>query len=59
MHNMSNIEVHGLQQHKATLSSTAFSQKQESEATVGTDSPKLDILKLEQNIALFDEFQFL
>ena len=43
-----NLEVDGLQQHKATSDSTSVIQEQKAEAAVGTGSPKLDSWRLEK-----------
>lgn len=42
MHNISNVEVDGLQKQKTTSGSTPVNQEKESETMVGTGSLKLD-----------------
>ena len=48
IHNMSSLEVDGLQQQKSTSGSASVSQAQKAEAAVGTGSPKPDSRRLEK-----------
>lgn len=47
--NMLNLENDGIQQHKIKLGFNSVNQEKESEATVGTISPKMDLAYQQQN----------